>query len=72
MEFDGDDANDYIDRVFRQMKVFGCLSKNKNHEVGQCDVLNNDGDIIHQFGLTSYGLKWMCKKFNLKIVKFKI
>ena len=68
VEFDTKSPNMAIDQIYRQMKVFGCLSKNTDDEVGICDVLDSNGDVIHQFGLTNYGINWLYKKYDLRVV----
>lgn len=68
VEFLSDQPSGVCAMYYQRCKVFGGIAKT-NDEVGVCDVLNKDGDIIADFPLSRKGLSWLCKALGTRIDK---
>jgi len=58
-----------LDRIYRQMKVFGCISNDDQESNGMLDYVDSEGDVIHHIPLTKNGLSWLYKKYDLRVIK---
>jgi len=52
---------------YRRCKVFGGVAKSKEEQVGLCDILNKDFDVVGDFPLTSKGLRWLYKSLDTRV-----
>lgn len=69
--FEGDKPNMILDQIYRQMKVFGCVAKTDEDTCGMLDLINNEDDIVGHVSLTRKGVRWLCKKYGLRMVDAK-
>ena len=51
----------------RRCKAFGGIATQKEDEVGLCDVLDDDGDVVENFPLNKKGIRYLIKALNAKV-----
>lgn len=57
-----------VDRIYRQMRVFGYIANTQDEVGGLLDLIDDNGDIIDHITVTGKGLSWLYKKFSLRVV----
>ncbi|WP_369625359.1 hypothetical protein [Marinobacterium sp. BA1] len=52
---------------YNRCRIFGGVAAERADEVGLCDVLNEEGDVIDTIPLNAKGLRYLIKQFKCRI-----
>lgn len=68
-ESDGETPRLTLDKIYRQMKVFGCIANDEKKAGGLMDIVDSNLDMIDNIYLTSKGVSYVCKTYGLRVLK---